>query len=298
MTNILPPLEDRLRQAVRHFWLARQRQGQRQGEQDESARDRGGRRSVTSGKHMDGFIRVVKAIVVEAGLTNAQVFCKPREDESAPRPRRQRKKKRKGEAPEPEELCEPMATDTILPGWFRAEKDWDLIVICNRLLVAVVEFKSHVGSFGNNCNNRIEEALGNSTDLLAAYREGAFKPSLRPWLGYLMLLEEAAGSTRPVRVREPHFRVFPEFRSASYAERYNQLLLRLVRERLYDSACFLMSPAAEGLASGLYREPNAELSFANFVASLLGHASAVARTQPPSAESATGGRAESTPPTT
>jgi hypothetical protein len=179
----------------------------------------------------------------------------------------------------PEDLGEPSATDTILPGWFRAEKDWDLVVILNRQLIAAVEFKSHVGSFGNNCNNRIEEALGNSTDLLAAYREGACKPSLRPWLGYLMLLEDAPGSTRPVRVREPHFRVFPEFRRASYAERYNQLLTKLVRERLYDSACLLMSSAAEGLTSGAYREPSAELGFANFAASLLGHATAVARTQ-------------------
>ena len=73
---------------------------------------------------------------------------------------------------------EPEATHTILPGWFCAEKDWDLVVVVNRLLVAGIEFKSHVGSFGNNCNNRVEEALGNATDLLAAYREGAFQPSL------------------------------------------------------------------------------------------------------------------------
>ncbi len=173
-----------------------------------------------------------------------------------------------------------MATDTILPGWFRAEKDWDLIVICNRRLVAAIEFKSQVGSFGNNCNNRIEESLGNATDLLAAYREGAFRPSLRPWLGYLMLLEDAGGSTRPVQVREPHLRAFPEFRNASYADRYNQFLTKLVRERLYDAACFLMSSVETGLTTGQYREPNGELSFANFVASLLGHASAIALTQP------------------
>lgn len=234
---------------------------------------------MTGGKHMDGFIRLVRAIVVEAGLLNARVFCKPLEDPSMPRPRR-----RRADAKEPPEA---IATDTILPGWFRAEKDWDLVVLAGRLLVAVVEFKSHVGSFGNNCNNRIEESLGNSTDLLAAYREGAFRPSLRPWLGYLMLLEEAPRSTRPVRVREPHFRVFPEFRGASYAERYNQLLTKLVRERLYDSCCFLMSEAGAGLASGAYREPNPELGFANFVASLLGHASAVARTAPPGAVTST-----------
>ena len=59
-----------------------------------------------------------------------------------------------------------------------------------------------------------------------------------------MLLEEAPGSLSPVRAREPHFKVFPEFKEASYAKRYEILLTKLVRERLYDSACFLMSNAA------------------------------------------------------
>src|SRR5471030_2748197 len=84
----------------------------------------------------------------------------------------------------------------LLSGWFaqsyRPEKKWDLIVISNKQLVCVMEFKSQVGpSFGNNFNNRTEEAIGSATDIWAAYREGAFKPSSRPWLGYLMLLEEA-----------------------------------------------------------------------------------------------------------
>ena len=80
---------------------------------------------------------------------------------------------------------------TELPGWFRAEKNWDLLVVADGKLVAIVEFKSQVGSFGNNFNNRTEEALGNATDLWAAYEEGAFSPSERPWLGYLMILEDA-----------------------------------------------------------------------------------------------------------
>jgi hypothetical protein len=32
-------------------------------------------------------------------------------------------------------------------------------------------------------NNRAEEALGNATDILTAYREGVFDVSPRPWLG-------------------------------------------------------------------------------------------------------------------
>jgi len=165
-----------------------------------------------------------------------------------------------------------------LPGWFRPEKKWDLLVVVESCLIAAIEFKSQVGSFGNNFNNRTEEALGSATDLWAAYREGAFKPSARPWLGYLMLLEEAPASTRPVKAQEPHFRVFEEFKSASYAGRYEILLTKLVRERLYDAACFLMSNSADG-PKGQYSEPVLELNFTNFITSLTAKAIACKKTQ-------------------
>ena len=110
-----------------------------------------------------------------------------------------------------------------LPGWYRAEKKWDLLVVADGNLAAGIELKSQVGSFGNNFNNRTEEAIGSATDLWAAYREGAFAPSPRPWLGYLMLLEEAPKSLSAVKVKEPHFNVFPEFSGASYAKRYELL---------------------------------------------------------------------------
>jgi hypothetical protein len=150
--------------------------------------------------------------------------------------------------------------------------------VADGVFLAGIEFKSQVGSFGNNYNNRTEEAIGSATDIWAAYREGAFKPSARPWLGYMMLLEEALGSMRPVKAQEPHFKVFPEFKEASYAKRYEILLTKLVRERLYDSACFLLSDAKNG-PRGNYKEPAPELSFENFMASLLARAISVARTK-------------------
>ena len=70
--------------------------------------------------------------------------------------------------------------DVVLPGFFRPTKEGDLIALHDKRLLAIVEFKSQVGSFGNNFNNRVEEALGNATDLHTAYREGAFKPSPAP----------------------------------------------------------------------------------------------------------------------
>lgn len=144
-------------------------------------------------------------------------------------------------------------------------------------LLATIEFKSHVGpSFGNNFNNRVEEALGSATDILTAYREGVFKLSRRPWLGWLILLEDTRKSQNPVRVSEPHFEVFKEFKEASYAKRYELFCERLVRERLYDATCLLLSDRDNGL-KGAYSEPSQEINFKNFATSLSAHAIAYAK---------------------
>jgi hypothetical protein len=161
------------------------------------------------------------------------------------------------------------------PGWFRAEKKWDLVIVHNDQLLAAMEFKSQVGpSFGNNFNNRTEEALGSATDIWAAYREGAFKPSSRPFLGYLMLLEDSDRSRSPVKVIEPHFPVFPEFKPASYRDRYAILIEKLLRDRLYDGACFLVSDGAAAV-NGDYIEPHPELTFAKLVTPLVAQVSAI-----------------------
>lgn len=143
-------------------------------------------------------------------------------------------------------------------------------------LLASVEFKAQVGSFGNNFNNRVEEALGNAVDLNTAYREGKFKPSRKPWLRWLMLLEDSQKSTSPVSVSQPHFDVFDEFKDTSYAKRYELFCQRLLRERLYDATCFLMSNDTVGRKGG-YSEPNEELGFKSFATSLTAHAMAYAK---------------------
>lgn len=237
-------IERKLRDAVARFWNSRETQARKQGTKT-GVRDAGARSAVTGGGQMDGFVELVRDLLEESGVNRPVIFCDRGVD---------------------------------LPGWFRPEKKWDLLVVADGCLIAAIEFKSQVGSFGNNYNNRTEEAVGSATDLWAAYREGAFKPSLRPWLGYMMLLEEAPGSTRPVRAQEPHFKVFDEFRSSSYATRYEILMTKLVRERLYDAACFLMSSRLEG-PKGSYREPVSELGFGNFTTSLMAKALAIKRTR-------------------
>ncbi|MBS3764623.1 MAG: hypothetical protein KGZ25_15095, partial [Planctomycetes bacterium] len=77
-------------------------------------------------------------------------------------------------------------------------------------------------------------------------------------------------SMRPVSVQEPHFEVAEVFKDASYADRYQILCERLLRKRLYDGACFLLSKREEGL-QGNYREPHQELTFKNFASHLIAH---------------------------
>ena len=233
---------DKLAEAVEYFWRVRLKQDQNQGSTT-GVRDAGNRSAVTGGAQLDGFIHLLGAILEDAGLPEHSIF-----------------KKR-----------------TVLPGYFRPTKDWDLVAVVDGVLLASIEFKSHVGpSFGNNFNNRVEEALGNATDLLTAYRTGAFKPSPKPWLGWLMLLEDVKKSQTPVKVLEPHFDVFKEFKKASYAKRYELFCKRLVREQLYDATCLILSDRGKGI-NGSYVEPNPEVSFKNFATSLSARAIAFSK---------------------
>lgn len=238
-------LDSKLARAVRNFWTTLDNQSKKQGTKS-GRKDPGGRSGATGGAQMNGFIDLLCGLLEDGGVSRAHIFCKQRVE---------------------------------LPGYFRATKKWDLLLVVEGTLLATIECKALCGpSFGNNMNNRVEESLGSATDLRTAYREGAFKPALDPWLGYLLLLEDAPGSRSPVRVAIPHFAVFPEFQEASYAKRSEILLTRLVRERLYDAACFLISPRKNG-KRGVYDEPSPELAFRNFAASILARAIAFTKTQ-------------------
>ena len=239
----LSGLGEQVQEAVRFFWTTRGSQNQRQ--MASGTADQGARGAVTGGKQMDGFVKVLCEMIVRAGLPDACVF--------------------RDKALE-------------LPGFFRPTKQWDLLVVADGNLLAVLELKSQVGpSFGNNFNNRTEEAMGSALDLWTAYREGAFAGSPRPWLGYVFLLEDCAKARSPVSVQEPHFAVFPEFRDASYMKRYEVFCRKLVLERHYEAA-FLTSPAPAGEA-GMYAEPGADLSFRALAASLMGKMAAYAATR-------------------
>lgn len=223
--------------AVRQYWVVREAQSQKQ--RAGGRVDAGTRGAVTGGAHMDAMAELMESIFIDAGFPPSSIT---------------------------------QGSSVELPGYFRPEKKWDLVVVHGDALAAAIEFKSQVGpSFGNNQNNRTEEAIGNATDIWTAYREGRFG-TIRPWLGYLFLLEEAPGSTKPVRVKQPLFEVDPAFVGASYKRRYELLCRRLVLERLYDAACFVT--AAAGLKTPIH-EPAPDLSFNAFDRAIRGRAAAL-----------------------
>lgn len=228
--------------AVKAFWgnreLARHKQSL-------SGRlDQGERSGVTAGKNMDGFIDLVLAVIAKNGLGKAQIHRR-----------------------------HAMLT---LPGYFRPTKKWDLLVTYRHELIAVIELKSHVGpSFGNNFNNRAEEAIGTAVDLWTTYREGGFGMQPRPFVGWLMLVEDAPGSRSPVKDRSPHFPIAVDFQDSSYLARYNILCQKLVQENLYSCATVIASKRTAS-KTGSFIELSAMTGMKAFVTFLAGHIAATA----------------------
>ena len=238
----LADYESKARDAVMVFWSNREKARQKQAYM--GMPDQGERASVTAGKNMDGFIDLVVDLVKANGLPHAPIHQK--------------------------------RTVLTLPGYFRPTKLWDLLVLNEGRIVAAVELKSQVGpSFGNNFNNRTEEAIGTACDLWTAYREGAFGDQSRPFVGWLILVEDAPGSRSAVHCRSPHFPVFPEFEDASYLKRYDLLCRRLVKEQLYTTASVISSPRSAA-DTGDHGSQSEMTGLKTFVTSFAGHIAAEA----------------------
>ncbi len=129
--------------------------------------------------------------------------------------------------------------------------------------------------FGNNFNNRTEEAIGTAVDFWTAYREGALGDNPRPFVGWLMLVEDCDASRSPVGDKSTHFPVFEEFSGASYADRYNILCRKLAQEQLYSAASVLFSPR-DAIDTGDYSELSEMTGLKTFVTTLAGHIAAEA----------------------
>src|SRR5262245_43431856 len=85
-------IEKRIGQAIKLFWLTRDKQSESQGAKT-GQKDAGLRAAVTGGKHLDGFTEICRDLFIQGGVPEAHVFWKKRKE---------------------------------LPGFYRAEKNWDL----------------------------------------------------------------------------------------------------------------------------------------------------------------------------
>ena len=206
----------KLQRAVRAFWTGRRSAATKQAAAGHS--DQGNRSAVTGGKNLNSFRDLMSDIVRRHAPPDTQVH-----------------KER---------------AVVALPGFFRPSKLWDIVVMRESRLLAALELKSLCGpSFGNNANNRCEEAIGNALDFRKAQSEGSFGSGSDPFLGYFILVEDGSGSNQPVAVASPHFPTDSVFQGASYQMRMKILCQRLVEQRLYDSAAVLTSPSGTSGAS-------------------------------------------------
>ena len=231
--------EELAREATKAFWG--NRAAAEEAQEASGRSDQGGRSGVTAGKNMDGFIDLIVAVVKANGLGDEAIFFK------------------RG-------MLE-------LPGYYRASKQWDVVVRNGKRLVAAIELKSQVGpSFGNNVNNRAEEAIGTAHDFWVARREDVFGDT-QPFIGWLMMVEGAPASRKPVGVKEPHFAAQAEFADASYLDRYEILCRRLVQEGLYTNAALLASER-DAARAGTFSILSDVTSQKGFVAQLAAHVAA------------------------
>jgi Restriction endonuclease XhoI len=234
---VLTDIDERFQQAVQAFWSSRDRQQQKQVASGKI--DAGTRGAVTGGTQMGALEVLLTDVLLDAGISRFHIRAR---------------------------------TALALPGYYRSEKRWDLLVVADGRLLLAVEFKSQVGpSFGNNFNNRTEEAIGNAEDIWTAYREGRFGSHQAPFLGYFFLLEDCPRVHAPVSNSEPYFKVDPVFDRASYAKRYQVLCERLVLERKYSAACLTLATNANPTTASF---PAEHLTFRHFAAAAEAHARA------------------------
>ena len=192
--------------AAAFYWKTRQQQAASQ--KKRGVKDAGSRGQVTGGRHLDGFAKLVREICLKAKFEKSEIFF----DRAVP-----------------------------VPGYYRPQKNWDVVVMRDGRLVAAIELKSQSGSFGNNFNNRTEEVLGVSRDFWVAYRERVFGVTEAPWLGYLFFLEDSPSSERAVALADSPLPPLPVFQGTSYLRRYEILCERLMLERDYMATALLVS---------------------------------------------------------
>ncbi|MEU6088096.1 PaeR7I family type II restriction endonuclease [Streptomyces sp. NPDC047085] len=217
--------------AVAEYWGAKESQRELSAIKDVVGAGTSG--AVRGGKHFDGIAALLAKFFLEAGYA-------------------------------PEDIRVTKKQGLELPGYYRPQKQWDVVVAHDNTLVAAFELKALGGpSFGNNYNNRVEEALGSAVDLRRAALAELF-PGEKPWLGYFFIMEDHPKSRVPVGTRDGVFPVESVWAGKSYQDRFAVFCERLMAEGLYDSICYITSSPANPEPM----EPAVHLDWRHFAAAI------------------------------
>lgn len=164
----------------------------------------------------------------------------------------------------PESIRVAKSQGLELPGFYRPQKQWDVVVVHDNVLVAAFELKALGGpSYGNNYNNRVEEALGSAVDLRRATL-GDLYPREKPWLGYFFVMQDGEKSRKPVKIAAGALPVDEIWQDTSYQDRFGIFCERLMTEQLYDAVCYVSSSAEDPKPI----EPVASLDWRHFSAAI------------------------------
>lgn len=192
--------------------------------------DQGARAKVTSGNHMNGIVEVLFDDLFHSGYAMDDLFFK--------------------------------RGDLALPGYFRSAKQWDLLCFDGEDLMAAIELKSINSSFGNNQNNRAEEAIGNAVDLEFATKNGLVSRRTKPPARcYVLIVCDCEKSRKPLSVPKSRYEIDPIFKGTNYQQRFEIMCSRLLDERLYEAVWLVfVDPEGETV-----KEPNPALSYDVFI---------------------------------
>ena len=166
-----------------------------------------------------------------------------------------------------EEIMTKAGGSSALPGFYEQTTEWDFMVVRRGRLAAVIRLDAVPNPAEDNEHHRTAEAVYAAHAIQAAYRCGMFgEQANRPFVGWLMLVEDAPSS---------HFPVRPEFQNASYLKRYDLLCRKLMQENLYTAASVITSPATAA-RNGRFNEVSELTGLKNFVTTFAAHIAAEA----------------------
>lgn len=195
--------------------------------------DQGARAQVTSGKHLDSLAWVIRDDLIEAGF-------------------------------DPYDIS--VGRGLTIPGWFRPAKDWDMLAFDGNDLLAAIELKSINSSFGNNFNNRAEEAIGSAVDAGYAIKYDLMRYKANPpALGYVLVVKTCEDSASVCQDRRAVYPVDEAFNDASYRERFAVMCRRFLAERIYQAVWIVWVDPDRGEVI----EPDPYMSYDRFIETIV-----------------------------